>query len=176
MNKKIDDSDLKEGKELFLVASQYCKFIENIKDFQKTQILSYLNKILPLVYLKTSLLPDIALEDYANIEQYIEEELLESVYISLMDKFAEIDYFQALEKTNNEIISCSLVQILADLYQSLKDFVLSFSSAKFATQQAAIWICKDSFIFQWGETLLNALLYIHPLAFPFEKETEDFVD
>ena len=48
-------------KDLHLVASQFCTFIEKIQPFQQQDAMEYLIKIIPLLYIKGILIPHLNL-------------------------------------------------------------------------------------------------------------------
>ena len=133
----------KNTKELFLVASQYCTFIDNIHTFEKEQIIDYLLKITPLIYLKGSLIPEIEIDDNASCEQFFSEEQYESLYLALKEKLEEIDFFESYDWQLNEIETKSLCEILADIYQDMKDFLLLYNKNTLTAQESALFLLRD---------------------------------
>ena len=49
--------------ELLTVANEYCLFLEKAEGYDRLDILLFLQKICPLIYIKASLLPDIKVND-----------------------------------------------------------------------------------------------------------------
>jgi len=165
--------DDKNAKDLFLVASQYCTFIENISSFSQEDILDYLLKITPLLYLKTCLTSDFELEDNAAGEQFVTEEQYELCYLRLKEKLEAIDIFEGFNFEENETVTYSLSEILADAYQDLKDFLLLYAKGTLAAQENALWLCRNNFVRNWGKKVIILLPYLHFLTHKVEAE-EDF--
>ena len=160
------------GAELFLVASQYCTFIENIASFSQEDILDYLLKITPLLYLKANLIVDFELEDNAAGEQYVTEEEYELYYLRIKEKLGDIEFFEGFSIEENEVISYSLCEILTDAYQDLKDFLLLYSKNTLLAQENAVWLCRNNFVRNWGRKMVAVLPYLHFLNYGVEEEEE----
>lgn len=155
----------KNTKDLFLVASQYCTFIENITTFSQEEIVGYLLKISPLLYLKASLIEEKELEDNAAGEQFVTEEQYEQCYLHLKGKLETMDFFENFNFEANETMSYSLCEILADTYQDLKDFLLLYAKNTLAAQENAVWLCRNNFVQNWGQKILALLPYLHFLNY-----------
>ena len=166
--------EAKNTKELLLVASQFCTFIDNIQTFEKDQIVDYLLKISPLMYLKGSLIPEIALEDNSACEQFFTEEQYEFLYLALKEKLTEIDFFEFYDWQLNEVETKSLCEILADIYQDMKDFLLLYNKNTFAAQEAALFLLRMNFIRHWGESITILLPYLHQLSYPVAEENIEY--
>lgn len=167
--------DLVEGKntkELFLVASQFCTFIENVQTFEKGQIIDYLLKISPLMYLKGSLIPEIELEDNSACEQFFTEEQYELLYLALKEKLTEIDFFEFYNWSLNEVETVSLCEILTDIYQDMKDFLLLYNKNTSTAQKAALFLMRTNFFSHWGKGILILLPYLHYLSYQEEENNE----
>ena len=165
--------DDKNAKDLFLVASQYCMFIENISSFSQEDILDYLLKITPLLYLKSSLIADFELEDNAAGELFVTEEQYESCYLCLSEKLKAIDFFEGFNFEENETISYSLCEILTDTYQDVKDFLLLYSKKSLAAQENAVWLCRNNFVRNWGKKIAALLPYLHFLNYGVDEVEEE---
>ena len=162
------------AKDLFLVASQYCTFIENVPGFLQEDILDYLLKITPLVYLKTTLIAEFELEDNAAGEQFVTEEQYELCYLRLREKLESVDFFEGFNFETNETMPYSLCEILADTYQDLKDFLLLYSKNTSAAQENALWLCRDNFVRNWGKKIVALLSYLHFLNYGIAEEEDEF--
>ena len=171
----MDSVEAKNTKELFLVASQFCTFIENIQSFEKEQIIDYLLKISPLMYLKGSLIPEIELEDNSACEQFFTEEQYELLYLTLKDKLDEIDFFEFYDWNSNGLETKSLSEILTDIYQDMKDFLLLYNKNILIAQEAALFLLRMNFYCHWGKQITILLPYLHFLSIPsLEEENIDW--
>ncbi len=161
-NHEVVDYDITHGKhflELLSVANEYVSFIEKSKDIDKHSMMNYLQKILPLIYLKSSLLPELKLDDNSADERFVTEEEYELVLMNLLEKFSQ-------KCDNNHECNCTddgpkVAEALTDLYQDLKDTILLFSTNKFSAQQWAVCNCRSWFIERWGLAVADILGYIH---------------
>jgi len=162
--------DEKNAKDLYLVVSQYCTFIENVSSFSQEDILDYLLKITPLVYLKSALIADFELEDNAAGEQFVTEEQYELCYSQLKEKLEAVDFFEGFDFVENQSVTYSLCEILADVYQDLKDFQLLYAKNTLAAQENAVWLCKNNFVQNWGKKIAAILPYLHSLNYSITEE------
>ncbi len=156
------DYDVTHGKhflELLSVATEYIRFIDECKEHDKHTIMIYLQKILPLIYLKSSLLPEISLDDNSADERFVTEEEYELVLITLTEKFSQkCDESHDCHCTDE---GPKVAEALTDLYQDLKDTILLFSTNKMAAQQWAVNNCRNWFIERWGLAVADILGYLH---------------
>ena len=169
-----ETAEAKNTKELFLVASQFCTFIENVQSFEKDQIVDYLLKITPLMYLKGSLIPEIELEDNSACEQFFTEEQYESLYLNLKEKLTEIDFFESYNWQLTEVETQSLCEILADTYQDMKDFLLLYNKNTLSAQEAALFLLRMNFLYRWGKSISALLPYLHHLSYPEAEENNEW--
>ena len=49
--------------EMLTVANEFCLFLEKADEYSKEFILSYLQKVCPLIYIKASLMPEVIVEE-----------------------------------------------------------------------------------------------------------------
>ncbi|HOF15638.1 MAG TPA: DUF5063 domain-containing protein [Bacteroidales bacterium] len=154
-------------KDLHLVASQFCTFIEKIQPFQQQDAMEYLIKIIPLLYIKGILIPHFEFDEEENMAiRLLTEEEYEIAYLSIKEKFDTYNYFEFFNQSINQVESIDLSELIADLYQDLKDFVLFFNQNTFRSQSAALWLCRVNFYERWGKIITQLLAYLHPLLFP----------
>ena len=80
--------------EFATVANEFCAFTESVNDFPRKDFLGKLQKILPLLYLKASLLPAIAEEDAEESpEKFVMEEDYSYILRKLSSKLGEFDSY-----------------------------------------------------------------------------------
>lgn len=159
--------------EMITVANEFCLFLEKAEDFSVEELLNFLQKISPLIYLKSALLPDIEVEDEDAVEHYVSEEQWESLFNILYHKFGEKDQFFFVdhhEKSHNDPIKGSLAESFTDIYQDLKDFMLLYQKPLKSFKENAVRECKRLFETRYGYRLINAQSAIHCLRYPEENE------
>lgn len=154
--------------ELITVANDFVSFIEKSEDYTKEQILNYLHRVFPLLYIKASLIPDIEVSDEEAIEHYVTEEQWESVF-NLIHKALEKEdiyyYIDLHEHTHQDAIRASIAENVADLFQDLKDFLVLYQKPVYTFKENAIREVKQLFITRFGFILVNGLTAIHYLLY-----------
>lgn len=154
--------------ELLTVANDFCKFLEKAEEADRVAILGYLHRVLPLIYLKSSLLPDVEIEDEDAIEHYVTEQEWEDVFNLLRSKLGDDDiyyYIDLHERSHQDPVRASLAENITDLYQDLKDFVLLYQKPLTTFKQNAVMECKRLFASRYGFRIVNAQTAIHYLVY-----------
>lgn len=172
------DEDLfysQEVNDFITVASEYCLFVENTARFSKKDFLDKTRKLLPLLYLKGSLLPNLESIFDDDNEKFVTEEDWESVQQIVQKKLGYHDeyrdVFDPLTHEQLEQSTASISDNLADIYQDLKDFITLYNIGTDDMMNDALWACKLNFEEFWGHKLLNALKAVHSVYF-----SEDSLD
>jgi len=170
--------------EMITVANEFCYYLENAEEKSKTGILEFMNRILPLLYLKGSLLPDIEVENPEANEKFVTEEQWERIFLMLRDKFGKQDEFWTIDPlyiNDTEPLKASIAENIADIYQDMKDFVLLFKKNTHAARQNAAAECRALFQTHWGYRVGNILPKIHYFLYenageqPPYEQTLDFI-
>ena len=165
--------------EFVTVANEYCKGIETVNKFPVEESLRKIQKILPLLYLKTTMLPktEKVLED--ELEKYVSEldyNVLQQKWLQALgeyDSFYEV--FDPSIQFGQETVTASVSENLMDIYQSLKDFLEAYSMGNDDVMNDAFYQCCLSFEEYWGQNLVNVLRAIHQLVYSdvdFEKDDD----
>lgn len=160
--------------EMLTVANEYCLFLEKAEGYSVEELLSFLQKIAPLIYLKSVLLPDFEVADDTAVEHYVNEEQWETLFNVLHAKFGEKDQFYFVdlrEKSHTDPVKGSLAECFTDVYQDLKDFVLLYQNPLRTFKENAVQECKRLFETRYGYSLINSQAAIHCIQFP-EGENE----
>jgi hypothetical protein len=157
--------------EMITVANEYCLFLEKAEEYSVEELFDFLQKISPLIYLKSALLPDIEVEDEDAVEHYVSEEQWESLFNMLYNKFGEKDHFYFVdhhEHSHNDPVKGSLAESFTDIYQDLKDFLLLYQKPLKSFKENAVRECKRLFATRYGYRLINAQSAIHCIQYPDE--------
>lgn len=164
--------------EFVTVANEFCKFIEGSEGVSLTQFVDISHRVLPLLYLKATLLPEDA-ESYEEFnEKFVTEEAYGYIQAMLIEKFGEYntydEIYDPLRQENDEPAQLSVAEGFADIYQDVKDFVMQFQVASDEVMQNAIWECKQAFEQYWGQRVVNILRVLHNLKYyVVELESEE---
>jgi len=164
--------------EMITVAHEYCLFIEEVNKTSKENIIQYLNKVCPLLYLKGTLLPRIGEADPEANERFVTEEQWEFIFNELRQKFRPDDEYWFMENdgnSENEPVKASLAENFADIYQDMKDFVMLYQKDGFNAKETAIYEFRYLFESHWGYRIVNAQMAIHYLLYK-DNLFEDYTD
>jgi hypothetical protein len=159
--------------EFVAVANEFCKYAEHASEIKGDELLRILQRLLPLMYLKASLLP--ALEPF--FEDGNEKFVMESDWNSIKDTFRQQfgtadDYPEVFNEKYEETEAPSLSSIsedMADTYQDMKNFLLLYQTGTKEVMNDAIWECRLNFENFWGQRLVNAMRAIHKFIYSGEE-------
>jgi hypothetical protein len=155
--------------EFVTVANEFCKTIETVSKFPVKENLQKIQKILPLLYLKTTMLPknEIILDE--EVEKYVSEldyNVLHQKWLQALgehDGFYEV--FDPSIQFGQETVTASVSENLLDIYQPLKDFLMVYSIGNDEVMNDALFQCAYSFEEYWGQNLVNVLRAVHQLVY-----------
>lgn len=173
MSNKKDPVYSRSVVEFTAAANEFCKFMEHAHEIKGEEMLRIMQRILPYLYLKASLLP--VLEPYfgdAN-EKFVTESAWFKVHDTLKNILGTADDFLDVsdnksEESDRPTVS-RLSENMADIYQDLKDFLLLFQTGTREVMNDAIWECKLNFENLWGQKLTNSLRAIHKFIYSGEE-------
>lgn len=154
----------KEVIEFTAVANEYCRFLEEASQADGNQLLRVLQKLLPLLYMKSLYLPDIETKIEEESEKYVREEDWQVLNDMLTAKFgAANDYLDVNndKDSTEELVYGNLAENLADIYQDIKDFLMVYRLGTVELMNDALWECRESFSLYWGPTLVNTIRAVH---------------
>ncbi|WP_455497465.1 DUF5063 domain-containing protein [Coprobacter sp.] len=161
--------------EFVTVGVEFCAFMEKVSETEKKDFIDTSIKILPLLYLKATLLPDKKENDEydTDIEHFVNEEIYEYIRNSIERLLGEqdsyLEVFQADMQYSETPIISSISENMSDIYQDIKDFVSIYSLGNEECMRTALNECKDNFINYWGQRLVNVLRALHTLRYSQEE-------
>ncbi|WP_299578122.1 DUF5063 domain-containing protein [uncultured Sunxiuqinia sp.] len=165
--------------EFVTVANEYCNFLETANTQNTLSFLNRAQKILPLLYLKTSVLPDVESFEEMGLEKFVSEVDYNFLQQKVMNLLGEYDDFQEVFDADMQFsdapLSSSISECLTDIYQDLKDFLMSYRTGDELVMQEALWVCIDNFKNYWGQRLVNSLRAVHALIYG-DVDLEDQVN
>lgn len=165
--------------EFVTVALEFCTFVEQTNQHTRFDFLDKAVKILPLLYLKATLLPAVEEEEDLDVELSVTEDMYENVRTKiaslLEDKDSFLETFHPDMKYSETPIAAFISENLADVYQDVGNFVSLFRQGYEEVMLASISICKTNFRNFWGQQLLNALKALHAVRYNDDEisETEE---
>lgn len=166
----------KNSIEFVAVAAEYCGFIERSREVGKQSFVDTALKILPLLYLKASLLPECELMGEDDLETFVTEDDYEYVRRSIAKVLgAQDDYLEVFHPdmaySDTPIKKC-ISEDLADIYQDLKDFIGVFQSGLNVTMNDSLCVCKEHFAEFWGQRLVNTMRALHDVKYHTSDEED----
>ena len=159
--------------EFVAVANEFCKYAEHASRLKGDELLRILQRILPLMYIKASLLPQLNPYFEDGNEKFITESDWMVVHDTLRKKFGTADdYLEVFDEKAKETdgpILCAISENMADIYQDIKDFLLLYQTGTAEVMNDAIWECRLNFESYWGQKLLNAMRAVHKFIYSGEE-------
>ena len=170
--------------EFVAVALECCAFLETASQHAPRTFADRAVKILPLLYLRATLLPEAVdeaeaedAEEAGEAERFVTEAAYEDVRCRIAALLGEhdafLDTFHPDMQYSDAPVAAAISECLADVYQDLGDFTASFRRENEAVMRQALSICRENFRIYWGQQLLNALKALHGVRFGEDLRTEN---
>lgn len=162
--------------EMVTLAKEYTAFLERASEFEADDFLSRSQKLLPLIYLKGSLLPDVEQLYEEEVEKFVSETdwtFVRNAIAELLtsrDDFYEIQSELLFDTEGGEQLSIS--EMMADIYQDLKDFIELYRFGNEESINDALYELKQNFADYWGYKAVIALKAIHKAIY-FTNRLDD---
>ena len=167
----------KNSIEFVTVAAEYCAFIERVRGAERKVFVDTALKILPLLYLKASLIPECEVIGEDDLEVFVTEDDYEMVRRAVAGVLGEQDdylevFLPDMAYSDTPIKKC-ISEDLADIYQDLKDFIGVFQSGLNVTMNDSLCVCKEHFAEFWGQRLVNTMRALHDVKYHSSSEDDD---
>ena len=167
----------KNSIEFVTVAAEYCGFIERSRGADRKTFVDTALKILPLLYLKASLIPECELIGEDDLEVFVTEDDYEYVRCAVahvlgpQDDYLEV-FHPDMAYSDMPIKKC-ISEDLADIYQDLKDFISVFQLGMNVTMNDSLCVCKEHFAEFWGQRLVNTMRALHDVKYNTSADDEE---
>lgn len=166
--------------EFVTVAAEFCAFLERAESIKRSDFVDTSLKILPLLYLKASLLPPCERLGEEELETYVTEEVYEILRLNLAELMGEKDdyldvFVEDMVYSDQPIKKC-ISEDLADIYQDIRDFIFVFQLGLNETMNDSLALCQENFGLLWGQKLVNTLRALHDVKYHQEEEEEEEAD
>lgn len=163
--------------EFVTVAAEFCAYLERTESLRRKDFVDTILKILPLLYIKASMLPECEMMSDTEPETFVTEDDYEVLRYSLASLMADKDdylevFMQDMQYSDTPITRL-ISEDLADIYQDVKNFVSAFQLGFDETMHDSLALCRDNFALYWGQTLVNTMRALHSVKFnPSDDEEE----
>lgn len=158
--------------EFVTVANQFCLFVEQSGSETPEGFVDKAVKILPLLYLKGTMLP-IAEREYEDpLERCVTEEDYLSVkgfvefLLGKSDDYLEV--FHPEIQYSDSPVRVKISEDIADIYQDIKEFITLYQMGSTEIMNDALCDCTENFKRYWGQKLVNVLRALHNLKYDGE--------
>lgn len=162
--------------EFVTVAAEYCALLEKSEERTEEELVGTLLKLLPLLYMKAQLLPDVDTDGAFVPSDQVTEEDYNYVRDGAYSLLREHDEYEMLvwdeDMQTEESRWCSVSEGLADIYQVLRNFVAVYQQRVEPCMLDALWQLHDNFELYWGQTLLDTLRQLHRIRYSINIEKD----
>ena len=150
--------------EFVRTAAEYCRYLEGCANATEREFAQTLCALLPMVYLKAMLLPEVEESD-----GYVPPSVTEDDYNYVRRNVAAVlraddDYLDVqMEdfKYSDQPVLHTVSEDLADIYQQLRNLAEIFREGHEEAMQVSLFETKEEFRLTWGGKLLAALRTLH---------------
>lgn len=163
------------------VGVEFCALLEEEVLLSRDEWVDKMLMVLPLLYVKASLLPDtfpmhdeelstfVQEEDYARVALRVEE--------VMGDENIFLEVFMEEMKYSDTPVTSFVSENIADIYQDVRNFVSVYQFELAEQMNDALHQCVEHFHTYWGQRLVNVLRPLHALKTKGrEMMDEDFLD
>lgn len=166
--------------EFVTVAAEFCGYLEQSEARKRTEFTGTILKILPLLYLKASLLPRVeGSEDFLQ-EEFVTEQDYEWIRITLSEVMGASDDYLDMETSENHFDGETAVRTvsedLADIYQALRNFVSTYRTGLDDTMYEAVGAVYEAFDLYWGQTLTRVMNALHRVHYAVHEDDGEDAD
>jgi len=162
---KLDSLIAPQTKEFIRLCRRYFEYLDKLPDRKISDFWTMQLRLLPEIYSGVFRLPQIDARYSGDVEKFVTEREYNRIFINLVSYIGSLDKFSDFNDLSHpgtmKVVNVSLSEILTDIYQELKDFVLLYETGTLENMNDAIADCFDTFGQFWGVKLLTATRIIH---------------
>lgn len=167
----------KEVIEFVAVAKEFCDLVETAQQMECRDFLQRLQKFIPLIYLKGSLLPECECDNSGLTEDGVSEEDYRQLFADMHTLLGEHDEYLEVFDDNMQYSEVPVVHSISenvcDIYQDLKNFTESFRCGIPDVIEEALWELNNNFELYWGKACAGVLRAIHCAVYKVGDAVED---
>jgi hypothetical protein len=149
-------------------AAQTCLLIERTAEHERDEWVEAMLRLLPILYLRTRLLETAEPMMEEELQQFVAEEdynyMLFGIRNLLGSDDAYLDVFVDRGVYTDEVQTAYISEVLADIYQELKNMAAAFQTGEEAVMNEAVIACREAFDEHWGQKLLAVMRALHALT------------
>ena len=159
------------------VAAEFCAYLEQSTDRNKEQFVDTMLKLLPFLYVKAHLVKRVESNgDFLPDDKVTEEDYnwIRNIIYSILGN--DDDYEELVFDPNtqsDETKWSSISENLADMYQSLRNFVSAYQIGVEDCMHDALWLVMDQFELFWGKCLVDSLSRLHQVKYKITGDSDE---
>ncbi|BAG83464.1 MAG: DUF5063 domain-containing protein [Candidatus Azobacteroides pseudotrichonymphae] len=147
------------------IALEYCMLVEKTKEADKKTFVNNMTKVLPLLYLKVSIIPEIQENYESNLKNKVDENFYSQVENGISKLLGNdnwyLETFHIDIQSGDPPFNAKISEDLADIYQDLGNFIAVFKNGHKETMNDSLILCIENFKKYWGQHLVNSLKALH---------------
>jgi len=164
----------KQTEDFVRTALEFCVLVEKHSHTQRELFIDNMTKVLPLLYLKVSIIPPVEENYDSDLETKVSEEMYSRVENSISQLLGNdnlyLETFHPDIRLSDSPVAVKISEDLADIYQDLGNFIAVFKNGQKETMNDSLVLCIQNFEKYWGQRLLNALRALHYIKYNGEPE------
>src|SRR5690554_1430171 len=149
------------------VGVEFCAFLEEETLPTRGEWVDKMLKILPLLYLKASMLPETTFLHDSELSTFVQEEDYTRVAVRVEEVMGDenifLEVFMEEMKYSDTPVSAFVSESIADIYQDIRNLVSVYQFELTDQMNNALYLCVEHFHTYWGQRLVNVLRPLHML-------------
>ena len=151
------------------IGVEFCSFLEKMEVKSRPEWAQAMLRILPLLYVKATLLPTVEVLGDQMAEVFVKEQdymlISNQVASVLAEEDVYLDVFVEDMKYSDRPVSSLVSEDIADIYQDIRNFVSVYQHGLEETMLFALNDVAENFRAYWGQKLVNVLRPLHALVY-----------
>lgn len=151
--------------EFATVAREYCVFAENAGKYTKADYMKVAARMLALLYMKGSLLPELTLASDDGLPEIVDYETYETVRRGIRARLTSHDSYLTTFKEDFQYsetaLAANISEDMADIYQDIRNFCEQYQCGDDAVMHDAVATVAEKFRTYWSQRAANALTAIN---------------
>ena len=164
----------KQTEDFVRTSLEFCVLVEKNTQSGREFFIENMIKVLPLLYLKISIIPAIEENYDSDLSVKVNEEMYNRVEnaigLLLGNDNLYLETFHPDIRLSDSPVAVKVSEDLADIYQDLGNFIAVFKNGQKETMNDSLALCILNFEKYWGQRLLNALRALHHIKYNDEPE------
>jgi len=164
----------KQTEDFVRTALEFFVLVEKHTQTGREFFIDNMIKVLPLLYLKISIIPPVEENYDSDLETKVSEEMYNRVEESISQLLGNdnlyLETFHPDIRLSDSPVAVKISEDVADIYQDLGNFIAVFKNGQKETMNDSLALCVQNFEKYWGQRLLNALRALHYLKYSDESE------